>query len=83
LIYSESNKQFFTRKIELRGVQLDVEFRFYQAIPATADEPESPEEVIVEAVFIDGIEISNLLGEKAWQEIEQAILKLWDDKEGA
>jgi hypothetical protein len=80
LIYSEANKQFFTRKIELRGVQLDVEFRFYQAIPATADEPESPEEVIVEAVFVDDIEISNLLGEKAWQEIEQCILKLWDDK---
>lgn len=83
MIYSEANKQFFTRKINLRGVELDVEFRFYQAIPATADEPESPEEVIVEAVFVDGIEISNLLGEKAWQEIEQAILKLWDDKEVA
>lgn len=78
--YSEINNRFFTRKIVLRGLELDVEFRFYQAIPASADEPESPEEVIVEAVFIDDIEISNLLGEKAWQEIEQAIFKLWDDK---
>lgn len=62
MVYSEQNNPFFNRKIELRGVQLDVEFRFYQAIPATADEPESPEEVIIEAVFIDDIEISNLLG---------------------
>jgi hypothetical protein len=81
LSYSETNKQFFTRKIELRGVQLEVEFRFYQAIPATADEPESPEEVIIEAVHVDDIEISNLLGTKAWAEIEAEVLKLYDSED--
>jgi hypothetical protein len=80
LSFSETNKNFFTRKISLRGVELEVEFRFYQAIPATADEPESPEEVIIEAVYVDDIEISNLLGTKAWAEIEAEILKLWDSK---
>ena len=78
--YSDTNKHFFTRKIELRGVQLEVEFRFYQAIPATKYEPESPEELFIEAVYVDEIEISNLLGEKAWAEIEVEIFKLCDDK---
>jgi hypothetical protein len=81
LSYLEANKQFFTRRIVLRGVELEVEFRFYQAIPSTKDEPESPEEVIIEAVFIDEIEISNLLGTKAWAEIEAEVLKLYDSKE--
>jgi hypothetical protein len=81
LSYSEQNKQFFTRKILLRNVELEVEFRFYQAIPATADEPESSEEVIIEAVYVDDIEISNLLGTKAWAEIEAEVLKLYDSKE--
>ena len=78
--YSETNKQFFTRKITLRGIELEVEFRFYQSIPASVDEPESPEEVIIEAVYVDDIEISNLLGTKAWAEIEHEILKLYDGK---
>jgi hypothetical protein len=81
LSYSDENKQFFTRKISLRDVELDVEFRFYQAIPATQDEPESQEEVIIEAVYVDEIEISNLLGTKAWAEIEAEVLKLYDNKE--
>jgi hypothetical protein len=85
LSYSDQSKQFspsfFTRKIVLRGVELEVEFRFYQAIPSTADEPESPEEVIIEAVYVDDIEISNLIGTKAWDEIEAEILKLYDSKE--
>jgi len=80
LSYSETNKQFFTRKITLRGIELEVEFRFYQSIPASVDEPESPEEVIIEAVYVDDIEISNLLGTKAWAEIEHEILKLYDGK---
>lgn len=81
MIYSEPNKNFYVRKIAFRGVELDVEFRFYEAISATKDEPASPEEVIIEAVFVDEIEISNLLGTKAFAEIEQEILKLYDNKE--
>lgn len=80
MIYSESPKQFFTRKINFRGVELEIEFRFYQAIPATADEPPSPEEVIIEAVYVDEIEISNLLGDKTFGEIEREVLKLFDNK---
>lgn len=80
MTYSEPNKNFYVRKINFKGVELDVEFRFYEAIPATADEPASPEELIIEAVFIDDIEISNLLGDKTFAGIEQEILKLYDDK---
>lgn len=80
MIYSEASENFHTRTINLRGVELDVEFRFYEAIPATANEPPSPEELIIEAVFVDDIEISNLLGDKTFAGIEQEILKLYDDK---
>jgi hypothetical protein len=62
-------------------VDLDVEFRFYEAIPESSDEPPSPEEIIIEAVFVDDIEISNLLGIKTFNEIEQELLKMYDKKE--
>jgi hypothetical protein len=32
-------------------------------------------------VYVDDIEISNLIGTKAWDEIEAEILKLYDSKE--
>jgi hypothetical protein len=72
---------FFVRRINLRGLELDVEFRFYQGIPATKDEPESPEELMIEAVFLDEYDIMHIIGNKTFLEIEKEIYKLYDDKE--
>jgi hypothetical protein len=72
---------FFVRRINLRGLDLDVEFRFYQNIPATNDEPESPEELMIEAVFLDDYDIMHIIGNKTFLEIEKEIYKLYDDKE--
>jgi hypothetical protein len=68
------------RKIVVRGLELDVEFRFFPVIPATKDEPASPEEICVETVMLDEYDITHMIGPKAWAEVEQEILKLWDEK---
>jgi hypothetical protein len=79
LTYSDK-PNFYVRRINLRGLELDVEFRFYQGIPATNDEPESPEELMIEAVFLDEHDIIHLIGNKTFLEIEKEIYKLFDDK---
>jgi hypothetical protein len=82
LSYSDKNN-FFVRKLIIKGLLVEVEFRFYQAIPATADEPESPEEVIIEAVFVDDYDITRLCGGTTMALIEEEILKLYDEGGGA
>jgi hypothetical protein len=79
--FDKSN--FFVRKLVIKGLLVEVEFRFYKAIPATADEPESPEEVIIEAVFVDDYDITRLCGSTTMALIEEEILKLYDEGGGA
>lgn len=76
-----NQSNFHVRTIKSKGVELEVEFRFYQAIPATKDEPESPEELWIESVWLDDFDITHLLGPKAYAEIEAELLKLYDNKE--
>jgi hypothetical protein len=71
----------FTRNVVVKGIPLEVEFEYYEGFPATLDEPEAPDEIFIEAVFVDGIDIYHLMGKKGLAEVEKELWKILDNKE--
>jgi hypothetical protein len=71
----------FTRNVVVKGIPLEVEFEYYEGFPATLDEPEAPDEIFIEAVFVDDINIYHLMGKKGLAEVERELWKMLDNKE--
>jgi hypothetical protein len=71
----------FRRSLKVHGVPIDTEFTFFEGHPSTEFEPECPDELWLDAVFVDGIDIINLCGDGTIAEIEMKLWKLLDNKE--
>jgi hypothetical protein len=71
----------YTRNVVVKGIPLEVEFEYYEGFPATLDEPEAPDEIFIEAVFVDDFDIVRLMGKKGLEEVEKELWKILDNKE--
>ena len=61
--------------IEIDGIELEIEFEISEGYPETLESPEEHPEITIESIFVDSIDIYDLLHKDKLQEIEEA---LWE-----
>lgn len=65
-----------TATVELVGLgSVEVDYWHAKGYPATRDEPETPEEFEIQEVRFNGDEITRLLSDEAFAELEESIIE--------
>lgn len=70
----------FQRSVTVFGVPVDVVFSYSKGYEATEFEPPVDEEIEICAVLVDGLDIYHLCGEKALEEVEKELWKIYNEK---
>ena len=60
--------------VKYDSIDYEVEFHYYAGHPTTHYEPGEPEAVELENVFINGENISAIVGDSQWGELEDLII---------
>jgi hypothetical protein len=73
--------RMISRDITLNGVEMTVWFWYYPHHEATESDPGCPAEIEIDAIYVDEFDVAGLFGEKAFNDIEQLLWKMIDNKE--